>query len=327
MIDTYINQSIIAIEVDSSQANPYYVFYNLSRRYEELRSISDGTSSRGSLTTKLIGELSIVLPELTVQNNIVKFIKPLDDQIELLHSINDNLVRISNELYNYSFPYSIDDELPKGWILGKLENIIEIHDSKRKPLSGKERAERAKIYPYYGAASITDYVDDYLFDGVYLLLGEDGTVVNDDGSPILQYVFGQFWVNNHAHILTGRRGYSVEALYLLCQRINVDAIVTGAVQPKISQANLKDIDIVLPPEEVVTEFSKLLDPIFKQHRSNSLQISKLIELRDSLLPKLMTGEIDISTLELPTKYSFSTVNSQYEQDDQRRSQNKADGEN
>ena len=68
----------------------------------------------------------------------------------------------------------------------------------------------AKLYPYYGATSLMDYVDNYLFDGIYLLLGEDGTVVDNLGFPILQYVYGRFWVNNHAHIITGKEGFSVE---------------------------------------------------------------------------------------------------------------------
>ena len=104
--------------------------------------------------------------------------------------------------------------MPAGWRIGSVGEIIEIHDSKRVPLSGAERAKmEKKTYPYYGAAALMDYVDDYIFDGKYLLLGEDGTVVDNAGYPILQYVWGQFWVNNHAHILTGKLGFNVESLY------------------------------------------------------------------------------------------------------------------
>ena len=128
------------------------------------------------------------------------------------------------------------DELPDGWRIGSVGEIIEIHDSKRIPLSGAERAKmEKKTYPYYGAAALMDYVDDYIFDGKYLLLGEDGTVVDDAGYPILQYVWGQFWVNNHAHILTGKLGFNVESLYMLFKQTPVKAIVTGAVQPKIHE--------------------------------------------------------------------------------------------
>ena len=75
-----------------------------------------------------------------------------------------------------------------------MRDVIEVHDSKRIPLNSRQRAERQGPYPYYGAAGIMDYVDDYLFDGVYVLMGEDGSVVDDEGYPIVQYVWGQFWV-------------------------------------------------------------------------------------------------------------------------------------
>lgn len=90
-IDTYINQSIIAIEIDATIANPLYVFYNLSDRYDELRSISDGTSSRGSLTTKLIGDIELDLPEINTQNEIVRIIASIDEKIRNNSRINDNL--------------------------------------------------------------------------------------------------------------------------------------------------------------------------------------------------------------------------------------------
>ena len=157
--------------------------------------------------------------------------------------------------YKQHFPYSVQDDLPDGWRIGTVGEIIEIHDSKRIPLSGADRMKmEKKIYPYYGAASLMDYVDNYIFDGKYLLLGEDGTVVDDAGYPILQYVWGQFWVNNHAHILTGRLGFNVESLYMLFKQTPVKSIVTGAVQPKISQANLRSVQVVIPPEHNLKEY-------------------------------------------------------------------------
>ena len=66
-----------------------------------------------------------------------------------------------------------------------------------------------------------DYVDAYIFDGKYLLLGEDGTVIDDYGYPILQYVWGKFWVNNHAHILTGKNGFNIESLNMLLRHTSV----------------------------------------------------------------------------------------------------------
>ena len=212
---------------------------------------------------------------------------------------NDNLEQQAAALYGKYFPYAITDNLPDGWRIGTVGEIVEIHDSKRIPLSGAQRAKMEKrIYPYYGAASLMDYVDEYIFDGKYLLLGEDGTVVDDAGYPILQYVWGRFWVNNHAHILTGKLGFNVESLLLLFKRTPVKSIVTGAVQPKISQANLRSIQVVIPPQSELNAFNDLICPMFEQIRQNQDQNKALASLRDALLPKLMSGEIDVSNVQL-----------------------------
>lgn len=91
---------------------------------------------------------------------------------------------------------------------------MELEDSKRVPLNSRDREARKGPYPYYGATSIMDYIDDYLFDGIRVLLGEDGTVIREDGKPVLQYVWGKYWVNNHAHILKAKPGYSTESIYI-----------------------------------------------------------------------------------------------------------------
>lgn len=218
---------------------------------------------------------------------------------QLLHKINDNLLEQAQALYKQYFPYRVDDNLPIDWRIGTVGEIIEIHDSKRIPLSGAERAKmEKKTYPYYGAAALMDYVDDYIFDGKYLLLGEDGTVVDEAGYPILQYVWGKFWVNNHAHILTGKLGFNVESLYMLFKQTPVKAIVTGAVQPKISQANLRSIQVVIPPPKLLMDYNNQIDPLFTLLRTNEEANKSLATLRDTLLPKLMSGEIDVTDIQL-----------------------------
>lgn len=213
--------------------------------------------------------------------------------------VNKNLLEQATALYGKCFPYSTSDNLPPGWRVGTIGEIVEIHDSKRIPLSGAQRAKMEKrIYPYYGAASLMDYVDEYIFDGKYILLGEDGTVVDDAGYPILQYVWGQFWVNNHAHILTGKLGFNVESLLLLFKRTPVKSIVTGAVQPKISQANLRSIQVVIPPLDELDSFNELIRPMFDQIRQNHDQNKALAAMRDALLPKLMSGELDVSEVNI-----------------------------
>lgn len=241
----------------------------------------------------------VSLPDIETQRRIASTLSMFDEKIKINTEINDNLLDQAQTLYKQHFPYSVQDDLPDGWRIGTVGEIIEIHDSKRIPLSGADRMKmEKKIYPYYGAASLMDYVDNYIFDGKFLLLGEDGTVVDDAGYPILQYVWGQFWVNNHAHILTGRLGFNVESLYMLFKQTPVKSIVTGAVQPKISQANLRSVQVVIPPERNLKEYNDLVEPLFSLLRANEEECKSLAALRDTLLPKLMSGEIDVSAVQL-----------------------------
>ena len=277
-----------------------YLYYYLKSAIGQAE-IAKGTvgAVQPKLPIKNIQAIKLALPSMVEQKKIALILKTLDDKIELNNDINENLLEQAQAIFAHTFPYTTSDTLPKGWRLGTVGEIIEIHDSKRIPLSGAQRDKmKKKIYPYYGAASLMDYVDEYIFDGKYLLLGEDGTVVDNAGFPILQYVWGQFWVNNHAHILTGKLGYSVESLYILFKQTTVKSIVTGAVQPKISQANLKSIAVVIPPANLIEAFNKQVDAMFTLIRNNKEENKRLTALRDGLLPKLMSGELDVSCLDI-----------------------------
>lgn len=236
--------------------------------------------------------------DLNEQHKIVGVLSAIDDKIQLNNKINKNLEQQAQALYKDRYidlsPFS--RKVPTSWHIGTVSEIIELHDSKRIPLSSREREKLDKIYPYYGATSVMDYVDRYLFDGIYLLLGEDGTVIDDKGFPILQYVEGKFWVNNHAHIITGKNCFTVELLYLLFSLTNLKSIVTGAVQPKISQANLKKVSVLIPDDEELELFDRIIQPFFAQIRNLRAENDRLATIRNTLLPRLISGEIDVSDI-------------------------------
>ena len=293
-------QRIIVLEPNQEYLDDTYLFYALQDSVLKSRidARASGTTVIGIKSAEL-KKIEIDVPSLSIQQKIAGVLSVIDSKIELNNKINDNLEQQAQLLYKQYFPYSVNDKLPDGWHVGAVGEIVEIHDAKRIPLSGAERAKmKKKTYPYYGAAALMDYVDDYIFDGKYLLLGEDGTVVDNAGYPILQYVWGQFWVNNHAHVLTGKLGFNVESLYMLFKQTPVKAIVTGAVQPKISQANLRSIQVVIPPENLLMKYNNKTESLFSLFRANNKANKTLAALRDLLLPKLMNGEIDVADIAL-----------------------------
>ena len=299
-----ISQSQFRVKCNEKVLPEYLVYYfhtnaGQHRLLSNASQVGVPALARASTTFQT---LEIDIPDVTEQRKIVDLLETIREKIELNNAINNNLEQQAKALYKDWFfdfsPFSTKGNLPDGWHLGTVGDIIQLHDSKRVPLSGSERDKMEKIYPYYGATSLMDYVDNYLFDGIYLLLGEDGTVVDSLGFPILQYVYGQFWVNNHAHIITGKEGFSVEELYLFFSLTNIKSIVTGAVQQKVSQQNLKKVPAIIPSKEALSAFDDLIQPIFAQIRNLRDENAHLADLRDTLLPRLMSGELDVSDTEI-----------------------------
>ena len=273
----------------------YLFYWIVSPQGKENLSHARIGSTQQAYTMTALKRVEIVKPPLPEQKAIANILTAFDDKIENLQAQNKTLEQTAQTIFKEWFgKYQVGDELPDGWRVGKLGDVIEIFDSQRIPLSKSQREEKKGEFRYYGATSIMDYVDEYLFDGIYLLLAEDGSVMDDEGYPFLQYVWGKFWVNNHAHILTGKYGFSTEILYLFCKQMKVAGIVTGAVQLKINQKNLLGFELVIPPEQNLAELDKLIQSFFQKVRLNSDQIEYLKKTRDTLLPKLMSGQLRVN---------------------------------
>lgn len=298
--DVAFNQDIKCLDSYGEVENEFIFYWLLSQKDYLMAKVGVTGIGAGKFDLDFLQKLMIPIPSERERKSIVGFASSISEKIRCNAKVNDNLLWQAQALYKERFidlkPFN--GKMPPDWQLGTVSEIIELHDSKRIPLSSRERANLTKIYPYYGATSVMDYVDRYLFDGIYLLLGEDGTVVDDKGFPILQYVEGKFWVNNHAHIITGKNGFTVETLYLLFSLTNVRSIVTGAVQPKISQANLNNVSVVIPSKAELSTFNSIVQPIFSQIRNLRAESDRLTSTRDILLPRLMSGEIDAANIQL-----------------------------
>ena len=291
--DCIISSSYTVFEVtDNERLDPEYLMLWFSRpefdRYT--RYMSHG-SVREIFDWDELCKVELPVPSIEKQRGIVTAYNTITDRIELKRKINDNLLATAQAVYKAWFveykPFG--GNCPISWRVGSVDEIAEFFDSMRKPLSSLERADMARIYPYYGAVSIVDYVDDYIFDGEYLLLSEDGIyVVDDSGHPLLQHIIGKFWANNHAHILKGKAGFTEDSLYLFLSNTNMSPIVTGAAQPKINQANLKSFPITIPDSEVLDRFNSIVHPLFDRKLNNEKEIRKLETLRELLLSRLVS---------------------------------------
>lgn len=281
-----LNQRVCALRADSSIIEPYFLGYVLSSWESQLYFIKRSTSSGGqaNISPDTIKNYCIPYPARDIQKKIVRILSALDQKIELNNRLISSLYSLGDAFYE-----KIQSGNSK---TVTLKDVSINYDKKRIPLSSRQREERRGEFPYYGATSILDYVDDYLFDGEYILLGEDGTVMTDKGGAVLQYIWGKNWVNNHAHVLQGSE-VSTEYLLFALRSVNVSALVTGAVQPKINQENMNKIKLSIGSENKMAKVEESIKTIAAQIRNLTDENKSLLSMRDTLLPKLMSGEINL----------------------------------
>ncbi|GAA2977094.1 MAG: restriction endonuclease subunit S, partial [Finegoldia magna] len=306
----YLNQHIFKVLPNDNKIESDFLYYILKYLKPFFKEIARNkqTTGLGHVTISDLKKIQVRIPSENIQKEIADIFIILDSKIEINNKIISNLESQAQAIFKSWFvdfePFQdgnfVESELgmiPEGWEVKELGEIINLYDNKRVPISKMDRDKMEKNYPYYGANGIIDYVDNYLFDGKYLLMGEDGTVRTEEGFPILNYVDEKFWVSNHAHIMRGTL-VSTEYIYLLLSKMFINNIVTGAVQEKINQRNLKKIKIIFPEKKELESFEKIIEPMFKMKLYLNNQNTKLAELRDALLPKLMAGEIDVSNIKI-----------------------------
>lgn len=177
----------------------------------------------------------------------------------------------------------------KGWEYKKLGDCTQILDSQRKPVTKRDR--KSGIYPYYGATGIQDYVDKYIFDGRYVLVGEDGA----KWSSFTQSAFiieGKTWVNNHAHVLR-TNGFLVDSfLVYFLNYSDLDSYISGAIIRKLTQASLRNIDIPLPPKSTQLAIVSELDKINELIRLKKEQLKDFDNLAQSLFYEMFGDPVE-----------------------------------
>ena len=162
------------------------------------------------------------------------------------------------------------------WTTSRFDGLSINFDGKRRPV--KESDRRPGPYPYYGASGVVDHVDDYLFDGDYLLIAEDGENLRTRQTPIAFLARGRFWVNNHAHIVTGNERADTRFLMYALRHVDIDAYLTGAVMPKLTQGNLNRIEVshpLLPEQRAIAGVLGALDDKIEQNRWTARALERL----------------------------------------------------
>ncbi len=192
------------------------------------------------------------------------------------------------------------------WEKVKLGDVVDFHNHKRVPLSSLQREKRKGQYPYYGASGIIDYLDDYIFDGKYLLISEDGENLRSRKTEIAFFAKSKFWVNNHAHIVTARENLDIDFLYYYIKILNISPYITGAVQPKLNKASLENIELPLPPLKEQKRIAAILSALDDKIEVNN-QINKNLEEQAQAIFKSWFVDFDPFGGVMPSDWKESTL--------------------
>ena len=264
---------ITLIPRDDKQLNAKYLYYSLEGRHYKVP-----TSGIPQLTVPVIKKEKVSIPPLDVQNRIVNV---LDNFEKICSDLNIGLpaeIEARQKQYEYyrdkllTFAETGNTILSRaeqsralikllqyvfGYAVVTLEDIAENCDSMRKPVTSGKR--EAGEYPYYGASGIVDYVKDYIFDGDYLLVSEDGANLLARSTPIAFSISGKNWVNNHAHVLKFDCYETRRFVEFYLNSIDLALYISGGAQPKLNQKNLNRIEIPLPSQERQKYIVDILD--------------------------------------------------------------------
>lgn len=302
-IKTAINQDLKVVK-PKIEIDTFFLYYLFVTIEKDILKLSNGTTVLG-VTLTTLNDFDVQIPPLETQQAIVSKIEELfselDQGIEDLKTAQQQLKIYRQSVLKYAFEGKLTNEnvkdgvLPDGWKFKKFGEVVNNHDGKRRPLSRTVRATRQGKYRYYGATDIVDYIDDFIFEGRYLLIGEDGANLVSKSRPLAFIVEGQFWVNNHAHIVQTKELLDIDFLSYYFNSLNLALYVTGTAQPKLNQANMNKIPIPVPTivEQtiIVQEIESRLSVADKMEESIKESLLKAEALRQSILKKAFSGEL------------------------------------
>ena len=286
--DMYINQSVIALATKTSVL-PLYLFYDLSSRYEELRGGSDASSTRGSITTTALKNMPFKYPDLSIQQYIVDILFGYDSLIEANNRRIELLEQTAQELYKewfvrFRFPghenTKFENGLPEGWKCCRLGKIMSFG-------AGKTRPESGETYPVYGGNGILDYCNYYNNENA-IVIGRVGAYCGT-----VYYEPDKCWISDNALFAESKNNAHFYNYYLL-KNMNLNTRQIGTGQPLITQSLLNKIKILLAPDWLILKYDRIAFDLLKKQNTLRKQNINLAEQRDMLLPRLMSGKLEVN---------------------------------
>ena len=278
-VDMCLGRGVCSLRMKNG--NQEFLYYMMKYYMPQLLNKESGTVF-GSVNRKDINGLEVDIPEDTdKQKKIERYLTMIDDRIELNTEINKNLEQQAQAIYQQMF---ITNRNPN-WENGLLSDLVAVR-------YGKDHKKlKDGIYPVYGSGGIMRYVEKPLYTGESVLIPRKGTLNN------VMYVNGAFWSVDTMFYTEMLRSNVAKFVYHFVKSKDLASMNAGSAVPSMTTNILNAMQLYIPDNEILSTFEEIVSPMYSQMQENEKQSKKLADLRDTLLPRLMSGELDISEIE------------------------------
>lgn len=283
------NQALSAIYPNENIDSRFLLDY-LNHNVKLWKSFAASSRKDPNITKGDVLAFPFNFPNIAEQTKIATFLSAVDTKIDELTQkhelLTDYKKGMMQQIFSQKLRFKADDGSDfEDWEDRTLGEVVNFFNGKRVPLSSSERQKRQGDYRYFGASGVIDHVDDYIFDGEYILIGEDGANILTRSSPLAFLVTGKFWLNNHAHIFRSKNGNNFFlASYL--ETLNYEQYNSGTAQPKLNLKNLKDIPVINPILEEQTKIANFLTAIDQKIDNVAEQIDHAKTWKKGLLQQM-----------------------------------------
>lgn len=317
---SYLNQNNVCFR-SNEKVIPiflkYFVMSSFFRRNLDVKAL--WIANQAYLEVLDVQNISIIFPDLEEQKIIADFLDKRLAQVDALIAKQETLLEKLAEqrvaLISHAVTKGLNPDveikeskiswvkdIPNHWNVVPVRYLFEFKNNQRIPVSAEDRGKMSeKIYPYYGASGIIDFVEDYIFDEDLLLVAEDGANLLSRSTPLAFKASGKYWVNNHAHIIKPLDNNLTYWEYVLAL-YDFTPLISGSAQPKLTKDNLASIKLPNPPDEEKRKICNFLNKPLENLKEQKLKIEKILETlkeyRSTLITQVVTGKIDVRNLKL-----------------------------
>lgn len=284
---SYVNGNAMALDNLNDNYSLKYLYYILIAR--GLNDVVSG-SAQPQITRENLSKVKIPNPSFPTQQKIANILDKADELRQYNKQLIEKYDALTQSLFLDMFGDPVKNE--KDWEKMKFSKVAKNENSKRIPVKQSDRDEREGEYPYYGATGIIDTIDDYKFDGEYLLIAEDGKNLLFRKKNNAFIANGKFWVNNHAHILSCNNICNLKYLEFFLNSIDLSPFISGIDQIKLNKASLDRIPVIVPPMNLQNQFAERVAVIETQKQQAKEALVKSEALFQGLLQQAFNGELN-----------------------------------